>query len=395
MSDADDAGAGPEDDIAEDRARRRGDRTQQGDAAGETGGIRGGGGRDRPAEISFMRLLNVLLEHRKAVVGAPLAAAVLFVAVAVLAPEQYTSSATFLPQDQERQLSQLSGLASQLGMALPTSLTGGRSPAFYADLVRSQNLLRQVVTHDYPAAGEAASGDSAPADLVEFFDVPGDTRPLRVANAVGVLREKLSTGADTETGVVSLSITTRRPELSRQVAERVIDLVNVFNLERRRSQAEAERKFLERRVEEARKDLEAAEDSLEKFLERNRSFESSPQLRFRHQSLQRQVDLEQQVYMSLAQSLQEARIAEVRSTPVITVVEPPQEPAKPDGRSLLLVALLGVAVGALAAVAWALGSQYFRAARRSEPDEYARFAELRRRAADDLRGLWNRVRRRR
>lgn len=359
------------------------------------GGIRGNAGSDGPSEVSFLGLLNVLLEHRRALVVLPLVTAVVLAVGSRLLPAEYTSSGTFTPQEQRQsQLSQFSGLASQFGMSLPVSLGGGQSPAFYAELLRSENLLSQVVAHDYPAASADGAGDSASADLVEYFDAPGDTRPERVASAVTILREQMSAGSDTETGVVSLSVTMGRPELSRQVADRMIELVNRFNLQRRRTQAEAERRFLEERVKKARAELGTAEDSLESFLERNRSYRSSPTLRFRHQDLQRQVDMQQQVYTSLVQSLQQARIEEVRSTPVITVVEPPRVPARSDRASLVLVALLGVVIGLIAGVIWALGSRYVQATRRTEPEEYARFSELRRETASEIREVWNRIRRR-
>lgn len=355
--------------------------------------IRGKPTGGRPGEVSFLRLLSVLMEHWRAIVAVPPVAAVLFVAGSFLMPSEFTATATFVPQDQQQsQLSQFSGLASQIGMSLPVSLGGGQTPAFYAELLRSQNLLREAVRHEYPAAGPVESGGSASTDLVDYFDVDGDTRPERVANAVEILRERMSAGSDTETGMVSLSVTTGRPALSEQVAERLIELVNVFNLERRRSQAQAEREFLEGRVAEAREDLESAEDSLEVFLERNRSYRNSPTLQFRYEDLQRRVSMEQQVYTSLTQSLQQARIEEVRTTPVITVVEEPQEPAKPDRASLLLVALLGLVLGEIAAVTWALGRQYLRSARESDPEAYARFQELRGKAAADLHDLWRRVR---
>lgn len=358
-------------------------------------GIRGGRGADRPTEVSFIGLLNVLLEHRRALVFLPLATAVVLAVGSRVLPAEYTSSGTFTPQDrQQSQLSQFSGLASQFGMSLPVSLGGGQSPAFYAELIRSENLLSEVVAHDYPAASSDGAGDSTSADLVEYFDAPGDTRPERVASAVNILRDRMSAGSDTETGVVSLSVTTGRPELSRQVADRIIELVNRFNLQRRRTQAGAERRFLEGRVEKARVELEAAEDSLERFLESNRSYRNSPTLQFRHQDLQRQVDMEQQIYTSLVQSLQQARIEEVRSTPVITVVEPPRVPARPDRASLVLVALLGLVIGLIGAVIWALGRRYVQVTRRTEPEEYARFVELRRETAGEIRDLWKRIRRR-
>lgn len=356
-------------------------------------GIFGGRGW-RPTEVSLLPVVNVLLEHRRSVLLIPVICVVLLLGYSVLRPPAYTSSATFTAQSDAPNFSQLSGLAAQIGISVPTSLGGGgQSPAFYADLLRSTNLLSDVVATDYRLP-ENLAGEDGPTseDLVWILDIEGDTREEKVVNAVEALRNRMTTGTDLETGVVRVAVSTPWPRVSHQLVERLIDLVNRFNVERRRSQAEAERKFLESRVESARQDLQAAEDSLESFLERNRRYENSPRLRFDYQSLQRRVELNQQVFTSVAQSLEQAKMQEVRSTPVITVVEQPEQPVKPDGQSRVLLVLLGLLGGGVLAISWAFSREFFRATRTSEPDAYARFTELKNDAKQDLARLWRRLR---
>src|SRR5262249_39127465 len=75
---------------------------------------------------------------------------------------------------------------------------------------------------------------------------------------------------------------------------------------------------------------------------------------FEYDRLLRAVTMQQQVYSSLAQAFEQARIDEVRNTPVLTLVDPPNLPAEPDRRWLLakalLAALLGAMIGALVAL---------------------------------------------
>src|SRR5262249_435769 len=59
----------------------------------------------------------------------------------------------------------------------------------------------------------------------------------------------------------------------------------------------------------------------------------------------REVSMRQAVYTTLVQSYEAARIDEVRNTPVITVMEPPDVPAKADPRLALLKSLLAGIVG--------------------------------------------------
>ncbi|HKK09058.1 MAG TPA: GNVR domain-containing protein, partial [Gemmatimonadota bacterium] len=307
---------------------------------------------------------------------------------------KYTSEAVFTPSSGSAQLSQLAGLASQFGVNVSQGQTN-ESPAFYADLLRSRELLRAAVTATYtfPESSDA-DADTLSGDLIEFLHVRGDGREVQVAKAIKKIDDHLSVSTDASTGVVTVDVTTRWAGLSRQVGQKLLDLVNQFNLQTRQTQATAERRFLEGRVGSARADLRQVEDSLQAFLEHNRSYQNSPQLQFEYDRLQRKVSLQQQVYTTLAQSLEQAKIDQVRNTPVITVVEPPEAPPRPDPRHLGLKAVLGLIVGGALAVVWAFASEWARRARQDEPEEYRELEEEWADTREDLRRLWRRLRER-
>lgn len=335
---------------------------------------------EETSDISLVRVLSVLLRHRRKLVLLPLAVAVVAIAVGFLLPQSWTTSAAFLPQSDQVQSPRLSSLAAQFGVSLPTGASG-QSPQFYADLMQSEALLKEVVGSTYSYARGGSESDTVATDLVALYDVHAETRAASVVEAVERFRDDLSVSTRSETGLVRFSVQMPAPDLSQQVARRLVELVNEFNLQTRQTRASEERRFLEERLESAREDLLAAEDSLERFLENNRGYESSPTLRFAQQRLQRRVQLEQQVYTSLAQSYEEAKISEVRNTPVITVVEPPERPAKPDRRNLLMKAVFGGFLGLFGGLFWGFGKEFTRTAREREPNDY-----------DELRSLWDATR---
>ena len=98
---------------------------------------------------------------------------------------------------------------------------------------------------------------------------------------------------------------------------------------------------------------------MQAFLEANRE-SGAPRLTLAADRLQREVTFREEVVNGLAQQYENARIREVRDTPVITVIERPVLPRLPDprGRVTLLVlatfgaTLLGVAF-VLAREGWA------------------------------------------
>ena len=69
--------------------------------------------------------------------------------------------------------------------------------------------------------------------------------------------------------------------------------------------------------------------------------------------LEREISLRQQVYATLMQSLEQARISEVRDTPVITVLQEPYLPPGPDDRSLLLMLVIGIVAGGITGLGFA------------------------------------------
>jgi uncharacterized protein involved in exopolysaccharide biosynthesis len=167
-----------------------------------------------------------------------------------------------------------------------------------------------------------------------------------------------------ETGLVSVVVTTHEPQISLSIAKRLIDELIRFHMGLRRDQASAERRFVESRLTSQRSELKESETRLAAFLLRNREYSNSPELRFQHDRLQRDVDLQQQLLSGLAQSREEALIREVRDIPNISIVEAPQLPARPEPRGLIRRATFGGLIGgAVGAFVIALAAAWERLAR--------------------------------
>lgn len=315
-------------------------------------------------EISLWEVLAVLLRRRGTIVLTTLLCIAAALAYTFLRADEFTTQASFRPQGSEASASQLLALAGQFGVNVPG--VGGEelSPAFYQELMLSREILHRVADRSYQVEGMGS------ARLTDILEIEDDTEDLRVEDAIEALREDLiSVSTGRETGIVTVAVTTEWPELSKAIADRLLDEIQVFNLETRRSQAMAERVFIEARTDSAQVALLGAEAEMESFLQANRSFEDSPELTFQHERLQRAISLRQQVYTGLVQALDEARIAEVRDTPVITVLQAPFLPPGPDDRSLLLAIALGMVLGGMGGVVLAFVVE---AVRRPAPGDPAR-----------------------
>ena len=325
----------------------------------------------KPADdrLSVIALASVLLRWRRAILALAMIGALVAFAAALLARREYVASATFIPHAPESGAP--AGLATaigQLGIRLPS--TGeGWGPPIYVELLRSAELLAPLAG-DTLIVTEEGGRRMAIADLLNVKSPRGTA--LRLERTREELNRIISADEDKAIGAVRVSVRTRWPSVSLALADSLVAGVNRFNLDTRKSQAAAERQFVEARVTEAQNALRGAEERLSDFKQRNKVI-GSPELTLEQDRLQREVGLRQQVYTNLVQNEEEARIREVRDTPVITILESPRLPVLPESRQLVRKTLTGALAGIVLGIVIAFFGHGVAGARRTESDEAREF----------------------
>jgi uncharacterized protein involved in exopolysaccharide biosynthesis len=202
--------------------------------------------------------------------GSALLFGFLAVLVGLILPRQWVVEASFRPQGAEASLGQISSIASQLGVNIPGQGKGD-TPEFYTELIESRALLSRVTQRSFVISSDSMSS------LENLLEIDDPDSAIREAEVIKWLRESaVSTSVGTKTGIVTVRVRTEWPHLSSQLAESVLEELNRFNSETRRSQAAAERGFVAERLEAARADLVKAELSQKDFLQDNRSWQNSP-----------------------------------------------------------------------------------------------------------------------
>ncbi len=341
-------------------------------------------------DLSIVDLAAIVLRWRRPIILLPSLFAALVILIAALLPRTYTATVSFMPQA-PKQASGLAGIAAQFGVNLPLlTAEGGESPAFYVSLIRDRVVLSAVAASQYVVP---SGDDTIRGTLADIYRVRGRSPLLRLDKAVERLDRDLTVDASQKTSIVTISVHAKDPALAAAIAARILEEVNEFNFKKRTSQAAAERRFTEQRVSEAQTELRRAEDALAAFLQQNRDFRNSPQLLFQEQRLERMVTFRQQIYTNLAQSLELARIEEVRNTPVITIIRPPQAPVRPDRRHLLVKGLAALFCGLIIVGVVVLGLELLTRARLASPVQFDRLRQLSRDTAADLTHPWRLLRR--
>lgn len=297
-------------------------------------------------DATLLSFADFVLDNRRSVVASALALLVLVLSIVLLEPRTYTSRTSFVAQGSVPVGGNVVGLAAQLGLGAGAG-AASESPAFYAELLRSREVMREVVGEEYTLV------DGRKGLLPDLIDVKKGDSVWRVNQAMRWLDGATKATVSDRTGVVQLQVHAPDPRLAAQLGNALLGELSRFNLDRRRSRGAAERQFADKRLSEAQADLHAAEERQRAFLEHNRQYASSPELQLRFERLSADVARSSQIRGTLAQMFEQARLEEIRDTPVITVLDKPEVPTAPDGRGVALRAILSLIGGGALGIAFA------------------------------------------
>jgi uncharacterized protein involved in exopolysaccharide biosynthesis len=299
-----------------------------------------------PAQFTFATwVAGVVASWRLVLLGILVAVALAVLAV-VLIPPVYTARASFVTTSTGSSLrlpgalARFGGAAAQLGLG--DAADASESPAFYSALIASRELRTRLLNSEFRNPRTADPDDVAP--LLSILRIRSDDPARRMELGLRALEQSVRAAHDDRTSIVSLSVNSEWPDLSAAVANRTLELVSEFNQQQRGSRAGARRAFLDERVAEARTELNMVEALQRAFLEQNRAWRASPALTLQEERLRRESMRAAEVYLTLQQQLEAARIEEVNDVPLITVIDsavPPRKAAWPRLGLLTISTLLG------------------------------------------------------
>lgn len=337
-------------------------------------------GRDSgDTEIDLLELAKYIWDNRATIYKFTALGIVLGLAIALLSPKEYRSGATLIPEVQNaesgasRLLDQYGGL---LGLGGGLNLEGGGMipPQLYPQIVQSLPFQLELLNSEteFPAFDTSATvyefldeiytpsvfsyakeyTIGLPGKIFGLFREQEEPRPLpsglEPESIVSVTKEQMeiienmrgrvSISLDEETGVISLSVTMPDPQAAAQLADQSINLLREYVVTYRTRKAEEDLQFAREQLEMAKAEFEAVQDRLAEFRDSNINL-STARAQTQQQRLQSEYDLAFNVYNSLAQQVEQAKLKVQEQTPVVSVLQPVQVPVDDEtsGLKILIV----------------------------------------------------------
>lgn len=320
------------------------------------------------ASDSMLLLFDLITHWRQSVFTAGVTG-VLALVLSFIPQSQYTSRASFMPEQphQTNQAGGLLGVASQLGLGVAGNTA---TPQLYAELVRSVTITDFVLSTDVHGNGKDV------ATLASFMQEGARPNSVSWEKARAKLSANTSATVNPRTNVISLQVRMSDSATAQAAVRRYMEALELFNRTTRRTSARARREFLSRRLGESRDSLHLAENETGEFLASNRTFESTPSLRFAYDRLLRRLQGFQEVFVSLRSELEIARLDEVNEQPLLTTIDAPSLPVRAEFVNHAVYLTFGIGIAILGFLLVALVRVTFVRLLVSDPVEYERIRKI-------------------
>jgi uncharacterized protein involved in exopolysaccharide biosynthesis len=306
---------------------------------------------NRENERDLLDFIAFSWRYRRLLLAGFVIGAVIGLGFGVLRPTLYTARVSLLPIAEKVPAGVFGQLASLAGDVAP-------STANY-EIVYEQIILSDAVLDSLAAREWSHVEYEKPVDLYKIFGIDRyrrarDPATMRRHRLMDRIRgEVVSFSRDKMTGFMELRVTVPDdPVFAAAFANELVKGLELFNRRVLIAKASGHRRFIEDRLGVVADSLRVARDAVVRFETENRSYNSTPELRARHQDLQREVEAQSAMWIELKRQVELARIEENRNENTLTILDRAKVPAERSGPGLPLYLLVGAFTGFFLAFAF-------------------------------------------
>ena len=298
--------------------------------------------------IDFRLLFQVLLDKKLYIVFLTSLFMISGLGSSFLFNKLYTSEISLYPakKDLMQGLGQFQSLAMNLGMNSAKNDQDFNIP----DVVKSRLIANKVINQDW----NTKSGTQ-----ISLIDLWGMNQPtwfgiinsnkvdsgFTKEKAIKKFNDRISVTEDRLSGLIKISANLEDPLVASEVANYIGDQVQFYIQKENSAQSTKEKVFISERLSIVKEELELSESQLKDFKERNRGYEDSPELFMLFSRFFREVEVKKEVYLTLQQQLELARIEEVKQSPILHILDHAVPPTKKSSPKRILFLVISAFIG--------------------------------------------------
>ena len=270
-----------------------------------------------------------------------------FTYVQFIQPPVYQSSVSvLLPENQTNSIGGLAGLASQFGVNMPTGPKADlSSPSLFPELLNSRTFAEKILEKKFYTKryGEKLTLLSI---LTHGISEPKHSRDILVFQAVQRFKLMINFEQNPKSTFSVIRVNAFEPLFAKELTELVLSQLEELNRFYKNQSVNEKIDFIDQRISSVKDDLEKSEQRIKIFNEQNRQI-SSPSLSLEQDRLERDVEIQRGIFLTLKQEFELAKIEEVQSASIVQVLDKPQIPLGPINKNIFLTLFLSSFVGAI------------------------------------------------
>lgn len=269
----------------------------------------------------------------------------------------YTSETTLLlVNSSSGNLSRLGGLASQFGFSLPSldDNVNYLSAETLPEILSSRTVARSILFTTFDSR-EFDKPTSLLNIITDQKDISNADSNKIITNAIKHISQNiLDIKQIKNTPIFLLLVNSPEPKLSAEISSVVINELEKLQADFTKHELLNEKEFISERLAEIQNELFQAETKLKTFREQNLQISLSPTLLLHQERLQREIEIQTQIYISLKQQFEQVKIEEAQNRSWLKIIDPPNVPiyhSKPKRKiTVIFSGLMGLMIGGIIAV---------------------------------------------
>ncbi len=344
--------------------------------------------------VDLSEMLRMLWDGRVKIIQVSALFMVLGILFTLSSPTEYTVSVKVLPEIQlpTANLGRLGGLAAQFGLGgsmgsgsvdfLPTQM--------YPEIFKSTDFLGEIISRqvyidsvqDSITYQEYFSDHQESNSLVKYtLGLPGviikairpETDSLSTDDkqqnnfqlvsrpqmaAMNSLEGSIELIRVEDTGVFDIRVTTQDPEVSFQLSRVIYAELSRYLTQYKTEKARKNLEFIQERLVDARIEFERTQARMAQLIDQNKGA-LTESARMMQQTLQSEYNVKFNVYNSLTDQSEHAKIKVQEETPVLTIIQPPLYPLKKSAPNHILIVFVSTFLGLFGSIAYQIMAPIF------------------------------------
>ena len=318
-------------------------------------------------DLDIFSLWSILQLQKIIIIKRTLAISILFLVYSLVATPFYESKISLYPAGTLAETgtafnNSLQGIAESFGLG---GISGGQTFNI-PDIINSQRLKKAVVLNQWESQKFPEQSTLVKyweldktkwysikpiiKKLIPYFSSSSAPERSQLFNGIEQFGS-LITVDESSTGLIEVSVLMEEPQLAADIANYISDFVKDFVSYEQGKEAKRNLKFIKNQLINSKDDLERSEKELTQFKEKF-SY-TNPSLDEMRGRLKRNIESNLQVYITLRQQYELAKIDESRDLLMITILDEAEAPVLKKKPRRKIIVISGIITGFFFSTLWA------------------------------------------